>query len=248
VLAACSGDGSSGTPGGAAPQPTVDQERTHSLPSQQTGITYGITVFVPAGYDTSRDVKPALYVLDRELQYSQARDLALAQGLDTIVIAVSNGSPERRFIDFELPGAQAYYRFLTLELIPFIEAQYRVDRARRTLLGYSLSGLMATLTLFMEEPSNRHFSSMVVTDASFQFHTDATIALEQAMYDRSRALPVALSMCYTTNQGVFAALPEKIATRGYQGLRMRQQYYPLSHGDVLVPCIRDGLQFIFGAH
>jgi predicted alpha/beta superfamily hydrolase len=217
-----------------------------SVPSSYTGVTYSVTVYTPPGYDTARDAKPIIYALDRELEYTQVQNAVIGYQIDAIIVSISNISGDRRFIDFELPGAEAYFKFLTLEVIPLVEAQYRVDRTRRTLMGYSLSGLMATLAILMEQPSSRYFSGAVVTDASFQFHTDQTLALEQRMFDTSKDLPVSIYMCYTSPFAPYSQMPERLATHGYRGLRISHSYYSVSHAAVLVPCVENGLKFVFG--
>lgn len=244
ALGACSGGGG-GSADGASPPAARGAEHFLSVPSNHTGVTYEVTVYTPPGYESSRDAKPVLYALDRELQYTQVQNANLGFNLDAIIVSVSNVSAGRRFVDFELPGAEAYFRFLTLELIPLVEAQYRVDRTRRTLLGYSLSGLMATLAILLEQPSSRYFSGAVVTDASFQFHTDDTLALEQRMFDTSRDLPMSIHMCYTVPGGRNLEMPQRLESRSYRSLRLSHRYYPVSHAAVLVPCIDDGLHYVF---
>lgn len=244
VIAGCSGGGGGDSGGGTSTG--AGSERILSVPSAHTGLTYSVTVYTPPGYETSTDAKPIVYALDRELQYTQVQNAVLGFRLDAIIVAITNINGERRFIDFELPGAEAYFRFLTLEVIPLVEAQYRVDRSRRTLMGYSLSGLMATLAILMEQPSSRYFSGAVITDASFQFHTEQTFAMEQRMFDTSRSLPMSIHMCYTSNNAPYSQFPDRLATHGYQGLRMTHRFYSVSHAAVLVPCVDDGLRFVFG--
>jgi hypothetical protein len=244
ALAACSGGGGGDGSTVVAP-PGAGTERTLVVNSNYTGVGYGVTVYTPAGYEASRDAKPIIYALDHELQYTQVKEAASAAQLDAIIVSISNISGARRFVDFELPGAEAYLRFLTLELIPTVEAQYRVDRTRRTLMGYSLSGLATTLAVLLEQPSSRYFSSAVITDPSLQFHTRDTYALEQRMFDTSRDLPMAVHMCYTVAQQPYSEFPAIIAARGYRGLRFSHRFYPVSHAAVLVPCVNDGLRFVF---
>jgi hypothetical protein len=244
VLAACSGGGG-GSANGTSGPPGVGAEHFLSVPSSYTGVTYNVTVYTPAGYESSPIAKPVIYALDRELQYTQVQNAVIGYDLDAIIVAVGNVSGERRFVDFELPGAEAYFRFVVLELIPAVEAQYRVDRTRRTLMGYSLSGLFATLAILLEQPSNRYFSGAVVTDASFQFHTQETLTLEQRMFDTSHDLPMSVYMCYTSPNAPYSEMPERLASHGYRGLRISHRLYSVSHAAVLVPCVDDGLRFVF---
>lgn len=244
-LAACSGGGG----GGGAEPPTVATQgttRTLNVPSAQTGVTYEVTVYMPAGYAAGTDAKPVIYAPDRELQQGVLQDIVERYRLDAIVVSVGNLGGERRFIDFDLPGAEAYYRFVVLELLPRIEAEYRVDRSRRTLAGYSLSGLFAVIALMMEDPGTRYFSGYVITDPSMQFHTTELFAREQRLWDTTRDLPVSIQICYTINREPYELWPRTLAERGYRGLRLRHAFYPLSHGAVLLPCIDDGLRHVFG--
>ena len=45
--------------------------------------------------------------------------------------------------DYNLPGAYTYYKFLTPDLIPYIEAKYKVAADQRTLEGHSFGGMFA---------------------------------------------------------------------------------------------------------
>jgi enterochelin esterase-like enzyme len=243
-LAACSGGGGDGPPTNNPQQPTL---RTLSVPSSQvTGLTYEVTVYTPPGYATSTNQKAIIYALDHELQFGVVRQAVEMSGIDAIIVSVGNLGAPRRFVDFDLPGALPYMRFLTLELIPLIEAQYRVDRTRRTLMGYSLSGLAAVITLLEENPSTRYFSGYVITDPSLQFHTQELYAMEQQMWDTSHNLPVTAHHCSTIGNGPYADFPNKIVGRGYQGLHYQFRTYSLDHGAVLSPCVQEGLRYVFG--
>ena len=243
VLAACGGGGGGEPATAAAPPGTT---RTLIVSSAHTGVSYEVTVYTPAGYATGTDAKAVIYAPDRELQQGMLQDVVERHHLDAIVVGVGNLGAERRFIDFDLPGAEAYYRFVVIELLPRIEAEYRVDRARRTLAGYSLSGLFTVVALLMEEPGTRYFAGYVVTDASLQFHTAELFAREQRLWDTSHDLPVAIHMCYTINRDPYELWPRTMASRGYLGLRMRHRYYPVSHTAVLALCLEEGLPYVFG--
>ena len=243
VLAGCGGGG-----GGDSPAPTNNQGtptlETLSVTSAYTGLTYPVTVYLPAGYASSAGTKRTLYSLDHELEFATLRQRVELRQLDAIIVSIGNISGERRFIDFDLPGAVAYYRFLTLELIPRVEAQYRIDTTRRTLLGYSLSGLMGIITIFQENPSSRYFKSYVITDPSLQFHTGELLAADQQLWDTTHDLPITVYHCATSGSPPFNTLPLQVQARGYQGLHYRFQLYTFDHGAVLAPCITDGLDYL----
>lgn len=246
AVVSCGGGGGGGgdTPAQSAPPPSL---RTLSLPSAQTGLTYDITVQVPAGYASSTDAKPVIYAMDHELQFGVVQSMVQVLHIDAIIVSIGNLGSARRFIDFDLPGAEPYFRMLTLELIPLIEAQYRVDGARRTLMGYSLSGLMAEIALLEDGPASRYFSGFVVTDPSLQFHTSELLAAEQRLWDTTHALPVSVYHCTTVAGPPSNTLPLQIQARGYTGLRYHFELSTANHGTVLGPCVQEGLRYVFAA-
>ena len=243
LLAGCGGGGGGDSAPPANPGAAAKTE-TLSVTSSYTGLTYPVTVYLPPGYATSTGTKRTFYSLDHELEFATLRQRLELRNLDAIIVSVGNISGERRFIDFDLPGAVAYYRFLTLELIPRVEAQYRIDTTRRTLLGYSLSGLMGIITIFQENPSSRYFNGYVITDPSLQFHTAELLAADQQLWDTTHNLPISVYHCATSGSPPFNTLPLQMQARGYQGLHYRFQLYTFDHGAVLAPCITDGLDYL----
>lgn len=244
LLVACSsGGGGDGASGGNGPAGEASVT-TLSITSSFTGQVYPVTVHTPAGYAVSTDLKPVLYVPDHELQTAALRTVVEALRLDVIIVSIGNLGAGRRFIDFDLPGAHAYYQFLTREVIPRVEPQLRVDASRRTLLGYSLSGLLAVVVMLDERPGARAFSSYVITDPSLQFHPAELVSLEQQLWDATHVLPIAVYHC-SVGGGVSAALPPAFSARGYEGLRYRLALYNLTHATVLPVCMLEGLSYVF---
>jgi predicted alpha/beta superfamily hydrolase len=239
-LAACGGGGGQG--GNASSAPTT---KTLSITSSYTGEAYPITIYVPATYTGSSGAEPVIYTMDSELQSTVVLDAVQALKLDAIVVTIGYVSPDRRFVDFDLPGASDYFKFLTLELIPRIDAEYRTDKTRRTLMGYSLSGLMAMIALLEDGPSPRYFSGFVMTDPSLQFHTQNLYNMEQTLWSTTHDLPVTVHHCSTAEGSPSAQLQDVIQRRGYQGLHYQFRIYPLDHGTVLAPCVNDGLRWVF---
>ena len=244
-LAACGGGGGGGSASSSdSPPPATIAKFT--VASSYTGVTYPVTVYLPASYAASTGTKPVVYAMDDEFQGPLIAQTLQSLGVDAIVVSVGNLGDARRFIDFDLPGATSYFKFLTLELIPRAEAEYRIDTTRRTLMGYSLSGLAAMIVLLEDGPSSRYFSGYVLTDPSLQFHTQDLYKMEQALWDTTHSLPLAVNHCATGGvRSPAAELQEQMQARGYQGLRYQFQLSTLSHSGVLAPCVNDGLRWIF---
>lgn len=227
------------------------------IASVETGMTYGVQVWLPAGYDAAGPLLPAIYATDSEYRFTTLTSVLQASRRRAILVNVAAMSSARRFVDFTMPGAEAYHRFLTRELIPFVEARWRVDGAKRTLSGHSLSGQFALYALYLERPEARFFSSIVSGDGSFWYTPDGRyvpsledpVRMEQAMRDRSRLLPVSLVIAGAgvgPNAVQGTMLHDFLAGRGYEGLRLANLNYNLAHIPMDGPSFGDALNFIYG--
>ena len=246
LLAVACGGGGGGGATQSPPPPAATEVRTLSLASAHTNATYTLSIYTPPGYAADRAMHPVIYATDAEFQFALIPPIVEKHALDAIVVGISYISSDRRFVDYVLPGAEAYYRFLTLELIPFIEAQYRVDRTRRTLTGFSLSGSFVAIAMFLEDPGNRYFSAVVSSDGSFWNQTVSIYELEQRMFDTSHDLPVALFLGAADNVQSINFMNERLAARGYRGFRLREQFYGQGHIGMLPYSLDEGLAFAFG--
>ena len=169
-----------------------------------------------------------------------------ARNYNAIVVGIGNGGGPRRFIDYVGPGWTAYHRFLTRQLMPYIETQYRVDRTRRTLVGYSLSGSFAGVAMSLDDPAARHFAAFIAIDGSYWNQAEQINLLESAMFAASRSLPVTMFHAAAENRPSITTYRQRLEARGYTDFRLRQQDYPYSHAAVLSPGINDGLAYVFG--
>lgn len=227
-------------------EPLANEERATQLSSAYTNFTYDIGIYFPPGYAPNSGSHPVIYSADRETLFRDIVDAVRHFGLNAIVVSVSHGGVDRRPVDYTFPGATAYHKFLTLELLPFIEAQYRVDRTRRTYVGFSFSGSFAAVAMLLDDRSNRRFSSFVSLDGSFWNQTDMIDQLEQELANATRSLPVSLFLAAAVNRSSIEAFRQRLAARGYEGLRMSFQFYSVGHFDVVGPGVFDGLAYVFG--
>lgn len=230
----------------AAATPLANETHFTQFASAHTGATYPISMYFPPGYVPGSASHPVLYAADAEFTFQILVDAVRARGYNAIVVGVGNLGSDRRFVDYGGPGWTAYFRFLTLELMPYIETQYRVDRTRRTFAGYSLSGSFGGLAMFLEDAANRRFSGVIAVDGAFWRQTEEIYAFEQAAFNASPNLPVAVFLASAENRASITAFRQRIEARGYRGLRIREELYTLSHAAVLSPGLVEGLDFVFG--
>jgi enterochelin esterase-like enzyme len=131
-----------------------------AVPSDVLGETRHVLVRLPDGYGASSRTYPLVVMLDGgdQRQYSAevplySRSLAVLAALErdglapTILVGVENRNRIRDMTPVERPdlyvgggGSPAFLRFLETELVPFVEARWRVGPTR-ILYGESYGGL-----------------------------------------------------------------------------------------------------------
>lgn len=151
---------------------TIPNSEVRTLTSKVNGIEYRIYVGLPNGYGDGTRRYGAVYLLDADYSFAIARNvvehLADRNHLEPlIVVAVAYAGPNRyrlnRTRDYtpkhsptggygpdmqkHSGGGPKFQRFLTGELVPFIDANYRTAPGRRALVGHSYGGLFSAWTL-----------------------------------------------------------------------------------------------------
>lgn len=148
------------------------------LKSAATATTYHIYIRYPQGYDDDPAERyPIVYALDGDSAFPLLATQHLFLTIDdklpeAIVVGIAYGSFDpavnRRDVDFG-PGAAAFNRFLSAELIPAVEVRARADPGRRILVGQSYGGgyvLYSALT----DPDR--FWARIASNPSFRLRGD----------------------------------------------------------------------------
>lgn len=165
------------------------------LYSDKVGDSFFISVHVPADYKTQPDKKyPVVFVLDGNVYFdifSAITDQYATIGLLQPVILVGVGYKDLagmdslRDRDYTYPkalpkyemnasgGADKFLSFITKELIPNIDSNYKTDTAQRVLMGHSLGGLFTSYALL------QHLNGK---DNSFQHYIPASPSLNYNNY------------------------------------------------------------------
>jgi uncharacterized protein len=150
-----------------------DGVEVSSFASTSTGTEYAVYVGLPRSYaNDAAGSYPVLFLLDGDSYFSEthsrAQALAAAGSMpEAIIVGIGYGSGANlRTRDYTPTsmkgitapdgsasgGAGAFLAFIKDELLPWVEAGYRVspDRASRGIMGHSYGGLFALYALFME--------------------------------------------------------------------------------------------------
>ena len=142
-------------------------------------------VYLPAGYEGASAEYPVLYLLDGGYHFHHVTGIVQflsSQGLmpQTIVVAIKNIDRNRDFLPTHIEkaptsgGAEKFLTFISDELIPYIEDNYRTQ-PYRILVGHSFGGTFTTYT-FLEKPDT--FDSYIAI--SPYLHWDEQLLVTQA--------------------------------------------------------------------
>jgi hypothetical protein len=192
-----------------------------------------------------------LFTLDGDLgsgNFEVMRNLMMDEGIHAILVGI--GTAGRRDFDYLLPGSVDYYKFLTNELIPSIDKQYRVDPKRRTLVGHSFGADFVQTAFTLDRPDRRFFSTFVAVDGPLRNPVEFGV-LENALFQAAGGKIADTTFIFASaggpgfNTDVEAAY-QKMLGRNYQGLSIvRLPPYPTDHIGVFQPAITDVLHMMF---
>ena len=157
-------------------------------------------IHLPESYGTSTNYYPVLLVLDGEWNFRKT--VGIVEHLSEsgripamIVVGIPNvfraGRPSRiedlapaASGSTEEAGADRFLRFITEELVPDIDKQYRTQ-PHRTLLGHSLGGLFTVFAL-LEKPDS--FSAFISISPSLGRNNQQQVKRMTAFFDRNTSL------------------------------------------------------------
>src|ERR1700761_5313872 len=147
----------------AAPAVTVPDSHVHNFKSAINGNDYQLFVFLPADYDKTKKNYHVLYLLDGnawQAAYAAIQRITMGGDMPNIIlVGVGYQGESMRSTDYPTPaksywdvpadrGAPVFLRVLKEEVLPRIEATYRIDPANRGLGGHSMGGYFTLYTLF----------------------------------------------------------------------------------------------------
>jgi predicted alpha/beta superfamily hydrolase len=251
----------------------VPDVREHLLTSQHVDEEYLILVSLPDGYGSAEREYPVLYVTDAEKSFGLARDIAawLAWGREApsmIVVGISYGESveawwQKRSRDFspsqdeseiwgEWPlagGADAFRRFLTSELFPFIEETYRTS-SDRVYVGLSFGGLFGAYDLL---GTDRSFNRYILVSPAFPWNYDEILKTEAALAEETTTLRATVySAIGTADSEVMVdswhRFNAQFSGRDYEGLYFRPEAFEgETHLSVFPIALTHGLKWVFGA-
>ena len=237
----------------ATGEPIVVGQR-FQLRSESMGEMRSFQVHRPANYDISNARYPVLIVLDGEDHFqhvSTTVDFLGAAGKipAMLVVGIPNTDRYRDMDTAAPPGSSAFLKFITDELVPKVDRDYRT-RPYRILAGHSDAGLYALYSMIN---APEVFRGYIVVAPAFGDNRDLpkTVgAFLEEHKDLSLNADLFMTADDSTGQGLSGAwelssyLQERAAR--VRDLRFTFRRYPdESHGAVPLRSVYDGLLSIF---
>lgn len=228
--------------------PAENREVHFTFTSSITGISYPLHILLPKDYEESSRTYPVIYATDGQWIFRGFSNIIDAHNKNIILVAIEQGPNDRRAIDYRLPGAHTYFSFLTSELLPAIENDYRIDAENRTLVGTSYGGILSGLALLMDDVVNPAFKNYLSFDPSFYEHQSATLQVEQTRFNASNDLHATLVLTSATLRGndIYVNWYKNLLEqREYSGLDIVRFSFAVDHNDVANPSFANALEVLF---
>lgn len=191
----------------------------------ETGRRHRFRVFYPPGYwENTLRRYPVLYMQDGQnlffpgdafggQHWRIAETLRLLDAMNAIEPVIVVGIyPSEREADYTRPGYEAYGRFLTEALKPFIDRRYRTlpDPSHTVVMGSSLGGVVS---LYLAWQYPQVFGAAACLSSTFGFRDDLA---ERIGAEPQRAIRIYLDSGWPhDNYETTRAMRTRLAARGY---------------------------------
>jgi len=214
--------------------------------STDVGEEYQIGVWLPFSYHSSNQNYPVLYVTDGDYAFGVATGLVpsligVKEIPEMIVVGIGYNNISNwdefgklRARDLLSLGCKSappdsrtpqFIAFLTKELFPLIEGEYRASPDDRALYGFSCGGVFALYTMLTQPGLFRRY---IAASCTWPDASSFLLACEQQYAEQPTRPPVNL---YLSVGGLedclpgFWALTEMLRKRNYPGLNLHTQIY-----------------------
>jgi predicted alpha/beta superfamily hydrolase len=250
----------------AFPRVSLPNSEVRTLTSAATGRDYDLYVHLPADYAQRQQQQyPVLYLLDGQWDFKLLDSIQGGLAYDgfvpeMIIVGITYSGQNAdydalRAMDYTpvadrsisgSGGAPQFFNFLKDELMPFIESNYRVNPAKRTLMGSSFGGSFTLYALFTE-PSL--FSGYVAASPAVSYGARAVFQQEADYASAHPDLPVRLFLSVGDIEELTAPVEDfmKVITeRNYSGLDLETRIIEGErHAGNKPEAYNRGLRFIF---
>jgi predicted alpha/beta superfamily hydrolase len=252
------------------PPVTINDTEMRQLKSAFTGETYQIDIYLPQDYRRGSESYPAVFVLDAEYNFGCVAYIArrLIKNGDIsrlILVGIAYGTddedyyyktrmrdctPPSKIHGYQTGGVENFVSFFEKELIPFVQANYRVRDRDRTIVGHSIGGFFCGYVLFNHPEI---FANYLIVSPSFWFSNEVVFQYEESYARKNRTMNATVLLATGASESDRMVKTTRkfisvVEGRGYKNLRFKSVLPEGEHHRSVFPyAFTRGLQFIFGA-
>ena len=262
----CSAQQSTTSAGKPLRRVEIVNSEVRNLKSTETGRDYDIYIRVPDNYAAEAGKKyPVLYIIDGQWDFKLLDSVYGGLYYDKFVpemilvgitYAGENPNFDRlRAMDLtpvpnnQFPGsgdAPKFLTFLKKDLMPYIESNYRIDAAKRTLMGSSFGGLFTVYTMFADPGL---FRGYVAASPAVPYGDGFAFKQEKEFADKHTDISARLFLSVGSVEqlaGPVQAYMKALGSRGYKGLKLETRVIEGErHAGNKPEAFNRGLRFIF---
>ncbi len=242
--------------------------------SKNVDQTYKIQIALPAGYSESSASYSVLFLLDSDKSFGMARDiidwLSWSQEIErVIIVGISYGEGnedwwQKRSRDYtpwkdrtkvwgDWPlagGADSFLEFLELELIPWVDLNYRTKKGERAIAGLSFGGLFVSYTIIK---STQLFNKYLMSGAALIWDDKHIFSIEEEYAKSHKTLPIKLYSAVSELDerdniiDPWREFHSIIESRNYQGIEVKTEIIPgAEHISAWPIAFTKGVLYLFG--
>lgn len=245
------------------PPVTVENTELLTIVSKQVpNQVFQIKIDLPGSYHESDTMMySVLYLTDADYLFGTATDMVeyLRWGgfmPEIIIVGIAYGTKGKgnmRSRDFRpypdengIIGASRFIKFITEELFPLIDKNYRVNTDDKTLAGFSAGGRFGTYVLFTQPDL---FQKYIINSPVVGNNNRWGFRLEEEYFEERKDLPAKVYMAMGEIESYSPPFPEfvnKIKSRSYKGLVFKEEFLTNGrHMSVPAEALSRGMKYVF---
>jgi predicted alpha/beta superfamily hydrolase len=253
----------------AFPPATLFGTHVRNIPSAIVDQEYEISVMLPPDYDTAPEKSyPVAYILDGDYGFSftaHSGYFHMVGGDLPPMIIIGIGWHIQSFDDWSLRrnrdfvpepidmlpgsgGAANFLSFIEMELLPFVNANYRTDPTNQTLVGASGGGFFALYAL-LQKPGL--FRGIVSGSPGHWVRPSILSDIERQFAETGKPLPANVYISFGGLEEDWCVKPAEefyhlMESRNYAGLSLKYELLDgETHTSVLARAMLTGLRHVF---
>jgi predicted alpha/beta superfamily hydrolase len=246
------------------PQVEIAGTQVLSITSSICSQEYVLFVNLPRGYSDTTKSFPVLFLIDAQWDFPLVQAIYGEQYYDgfvpgIVIVGITWGGKNPDYDKLrardltpsdvshtgQYGNAPNFLAFITKELVPFIEAKFRVKKNERTLVGSSFGGLFTLYAMFQGSTA---FNRYVLTSPALGWDNEILSSSNKKYAEAKKDLPAKVFM----GIGEFENVPEfqkfvnELQARNYKGFELQTKVLEgMGHSGGKAEGYSRGLQFVY---